>query len=135
MSRAGVTCLSHRGDTCAVRGNFFTIALPSSLTRTHRRPTVRTAPPTRRCIARQAMHDSMRQGGSMKNAKIVTLLGVVALAGALQGCSSMTTRDKNTAVGAGVGAVTGALLTGGSSLGTVGGAAIGGVIGNQVGRR
>jgi osmotically inducible lipoprotein OsmB len=71
----------------------------------------------------------------MKNAKIATLLGIIVLAGSLQGCSGMTTRDKNTAVGAGVGAVTGALLTGGSSLGTVGGAAIGGVIGNQVGRR
>lgn len=52
----------------------------------------------------------------------------------LSGCSSMTTRDKNTAIGAGVGAVAGAVLTGGSSWGTVGGAAVGGIIGNQVGR-
>lgn len=37
-------------------------------------------------------------------------------------------------VGAGVGAVGGAVLTGGSALGTVGGAAVGGVIGNQVGK-
>ena len=49
-------------------------------------------------------------------------------------CSSMSTRDKNTAIGAGIGAVTGAVLTGGSALGTVGGAAVGGVIGNQIGR-
>lgn len=52
----------------------------------------------------------------------------------LGGCSSMSTRDQNTAIGAGIGAVGGAILTGGSALGTVGGAAVGGVIGNQVGR-
>lgn len=52
----------------------------------------------------------------------------------LGGCSSMSTREKNTAVGAGIGAVGGAILTGGSSIGTVGGAAVGGVIGNQIGR-
>jgi osmotically inducible lipoprotein OsmB len=53
----------------------------------------------------------------------------VALQG---GCSGMTPREKNTAIGAGVGAVGGAVLSGGSAIGTVGGAAIGGVIGNQV---
>jgi osmotically inducible lipoprotein OsmB len=50
----------------------------------------------------------------------------------LAGCSSMSAQDKNTAVGAGVGAVAGSVLSGGSALGTVGGAAVGGVIGNQV---
>ena len=53
----------------------------------------------------------------------------------LGACSSMSQRDKNTAIGAGVGAVGGAVLTGGSALGTVGGAAVGGVIGNQVGKK
>jgi osmotically inducible lipoprotein OsmB len=52
----------------------------------------------------------------------------------LGGCESMSTRDKSTAIGAGVGAVGGAVLTGGSTLGTVGGAAVGGVIGNQIGK-
>ncbi len=52
----------------------------------------------------------------------------------ISGCGGMTTRDKSTAVGAGVGAVGGAVLTGGGVLGTVGGAAVGGVIGNQVGK-
>jgi len=66
--------------------------------------------------------------------KVKTTLGLLALAGAmtLGGCSNMSQRDKNTAIGAGVGAVGGAALTGGSALGTVGGAAVGGVIGNQV---
>lgn len=53
----------------------------------------------------------------------------------LGACSNMSTRDKNIAVGAGVGAVGGAVLTGGSALGTVGGAAVGGVIGNEVGKK
>ncbi len=53
---------------------------------------------------------------------------------ALSGCSGMSTRDKDTVIGAGVGAVGGAALSGGSALGTVGGAAVGGVIGNQVGK-
>ena len=48
------------------------------------------------------------------------------------GCSGMSQRDQNTAVGAGVGAVGGAVLTGGSAIGTVGGAAVGGLIGNQI---
>jgi len=52
----------------------------------------------------------------------------------LVGCAGMSTRDKDTAIGAGVGAVGGAVLTGGSALGTVGGAAVGGLIGNQVGK-
>ena len=52
----------------------------------------------------------------------------------LSGCGEMSTRDKDTAIGAGIGAVGGAVLTGGSALGTVGGAAVGGVVGNQVGK-
>lgn len=52
----------------------------------------------------------------------------------LAGCSGMSARDRNTAIGAGAGAVGGAVLTGGSALGTVGGAAVGGVIGHEVGK-
>jgi osmotically inducible lipoprotein OsmB len=63
----------------------------------------------------------------------VNSIVVIALLG-LGACSSMSNRDKNTAIGAGVGAVGGAVLTGGSALGTVGGAAVGGVIGNQIGK-
>lgn len=64
------------------------------------------------------------------------LLGAVAAAMlvGLAGCANMSRRDQNTAVGAGVGAVGGAVLTGGSPLGTVGGAAVGGIIGNQISR-
>jgi osmotically inducible lipoprotein OsmB len=51
----------------------------------------------------------------------------------LTGCAGMSERDRNTAIGAGIGAVGGSILTNGNALGTVGGAAVGGVIGNQVG--
>lgn len=63
----------------------------------------------------------------------VTSITVCALT-VLSGCSGMSSRDKDTAVGAGIGAVSGAVLTGGSGIGTVGGAAVGGVIGNQIGK-
>ena len=57
---------------------------------------------------------------------------LLALLFGLAGCSGMSQRDQNTAIGAGIGAVGGAVLTGGSAVGTVGGAAVGGVIGNQI---
>ncbi|MDP1536775.1 MAG: glycine zipper 2TM domain-containing protein [Burkholderiales bacterium] len=60
-------------------------------------------------------------------------LSVVAAA-MLVGCAGMSQQDKNTAIGAGVGAVGGAVLTGGSAAGTVGGAAVGGIIGHEVGK-
>lgn len=63
----------------------------------------------------------------------VSTFAVAALIG-LAGCAGMSDRDKSTAVGAGVGAVGGAVITGGSAVGTVGGAAVGGLIGNQVGK-
>jgi osmotically inducible lipoprotein OsmB len=47
------------------------------------------------------------------------------------GCSDMSRQDRNTAIGAGVGGVAGAVLTNGSAAGTIGGAAVGGVIGNK----
>jgi osmotically inducible lipoprotein OsmB len=45
------------------------------------------------------------------------------------GCSSMS---KDTAVGAGIGGVTGAVITNGSPTGAAVGAVLGGVIGNEV---
>jgi osmotically inducible lipoprotein OsmB len=46
----------------------------------------------------------------------------------------MTSQEKNTAIGAGAGAIGGAILTGGSGVGTVGGAAVGGIIGHEIGK-
>ncbi|MBU1691041.1 MAG: glycine zipper 2TM domain-containing protein [Gammaproteobacteria bacterium] len=50
----------------------------------------------------------------------------------LAGCAGMSQQDKNTAIGAGVGAIGGSVLTGGSTAGTVGGAAVGGIIGHEI---
>ena len=58
----------------------------------------------------------------------VTVLGLAA-------CSGMTQQEKNTAIGAGVGAIGGSILTGGSTTGTLGGAAVGGVIGHEVDKK
>jgi len=63
------------------------------------------------------------------------VIAALLLAVAATGCGNMSQRDKNTAVGAGVGAAAGAILTGGGTLGTLGGAAVGGVIGNQVDKK
>ena len=59
---------------------------------------------------------------------LLTMLIAASLA--LAGCAGMTHRQQNAATGAAVGGVAGAVLTGGSALGTVGGAAIGGLIGH-----
>jgi osmotically inducible lipoprotein OsmB len=67
------------------------------------------------------------------NTKLLKLISIFLLI-SVMGCSGMSTRDKSTAIGAGVGGVAGAVLTGGGVLGTVGGAAVGGVIGNQIGK-
>ena len=62
-----------------------------------------------------------------------TLLIGAALIGSLAGCGGMTPREsRNTAVGAGVGALGGALISGGDLGTTVGGAVVGGVIGNVI---
>ena len=63
----------------------------------------------------------------------ISALSAVMLFG-LGACAGMSSQDKNTAAGAGIGAIGGAILTGGSAVGTVGGAAVGGVIGHEVGK-
>ncbi len=66
--------------------------------------------------------------------KLLCRSAVIAVVLGLTACAGMSRSDQNTAAGAGIGAVAGAVLTGGSSVGTVGGAAVGGYIGNQVGK-
>lgn len=70
---------------------------------------------------------------SIKTLKTAALSAtVVALMLGLSACSNMSDQDKNTALGAGAGAVGGSVLTGGSTAGTVGGAVVGGVVGHEV---
>ncbi|MBD8051617.1 glycine zipper 2TM domain-containing protein [Limnohabitans sp. JUR4] len=75
----------------------------------------------------------------MKNPKTMSrITGTAALAVTalcLAACAGMTQQEKNTAIGAGVGAIGGSILTGGSTAGTLGGAAVGGVIGHEVDKK
>ncbi|MEG7512282.1 osmotically-inducible lipoprotein OsmB [Serratia marcescens] len=68
------------------------------------------------------------------NKRFATAALALTLALSLSACSNMSKRDRNTAIGAGAGAVGGAVLTNGSALGTLGWAAVGGIIGHQVGK-
>ncbi|MCB1745550.1 MAG: glycine zipper 2TM domain-containing protein [Gammaproteobacteria bacterium] len=51
---------------------------------------------------------------------------------ALSGCSGMSRQEKGTTLGAAAGGVAGAVISGGGALGTLGGAAVGGLIGHEV---
>lgn len=66
--------------------------------------------------------------------KIYAVILSIVLALSVTSCSNMSQRDRNTAIGAGVGAIGGSVLTNGSGLGTLGGAAVGGIIGHQINR-
>ena len=69
----------------------------------------------------------------MKTMQRVSYSAVVVVALlALSACSGMSSQGQSTAIGAGAGAIGGAVLTGGSAAGTVGGAVVGGVIGHEV---
>jgi osmotically inducible lipoprotein OsmB len=50
----------------------------------------------------------------------------------LSGCAGMSAQEKSTAVGAGASAIGGSILTGGSTAGTLGGAAVGGYLGHEI---
>lgn len=69
--------------------------------------------------------------------KTISKYSVSAVAAAvligLGGCAGMSTQDRDTAIGAGVGGVAGNAL-GGGLLGTAAGAVVGGVVGHEVGR-
>jgi osmotically inducible lipoprotein OsmB len=70
----------------------------------------------------------------IKSSQWLVRIGLVTTILGLTACAGMTEREKSTAIGAGAGAVGGAILSGGTPIGVVGGAAVGGVIGNQVGK-
>ncbi|ELQ6224972.1 osmotically-inducible lipoprotein OsmB [Cronobacter turicensis] len=69
---------------------------------------------------------------SLNYKKVAASVLAVTLVASLSACSNWSKRDRNTAIGAGAGAIGGSVLTDGSALGTLGGAAVGGIIGHQV---
>jgi len=60
-------------------------------------------------------------------------IGVIVIASGLSACAGMSHTDKDTLIGAGIGAAAGSVISGGSAVGTVAGAAAGGIIGHEVG--
>ncbi len=50
----------------------------------------------------------------------------------MTGCAGMSQQEKATTIGAGAGAIGGSILTGGSTAGTLGGAAVGGYLGHEI---
>ncbi|KXB31800.1 hypothetical protein AT959_05495 [Dechloromonas denitrificans] len=64
--------------------------------------------------------------------KYLANAGVMLALIGLGACSGMSQQGQNTAIGAGAGAIGGAVLTGGSAAGTVGGAVVAGVIGHEI---
>lgn len=69
--------------------------------------------------------------------KIIRLTVLTSMIIVLAGCSTwngMSSREKKMVGGAAVGAATGAWIFDGAVLGTVGGAAVGGLVGDQLGK-
>jgi osmotically inducible lipoprotein OsmB len=64
--------------------------------------------------------------------KTIAALAISACLASLSACAGMSAQDKSTAIGAGAGAIGGSILTGGSTAGTLGGAAVGGYLGHEV---
>ncbi|MBE2260181.1 MAG: prenyltransferase [Candidatus Accumulibacter sp.] len=72
----------------------------------------------------------------MKTIRRVALSALVAaLLFGLGGCADMSAQDKSTSIDAGAGALGVSTLPDGSTVGTVGGAAVGGVIGDDSGKK
>lgn len=67
-----------------------------------------------------------------RNQRIVISAVVVSAVLGLAGCGGMSQREENTAIGAAAGAAAGALITDGDTVGTLGGAAVGGLIGHEL---
>jgi osmotically inducible lipoprotein OsmB len=76
--------------------------------------------------------NNYQKGIPMKTTRNIAVnVSIAVLLLGLGGCAGMTEQEKGTAIGAGAGAIGGAVL-GGGTLGTLGGAAVGGVIGHEV---
>lgn len=69
--------------------------------------------------------------------KIIRFTALTGMIVMLAGCSTwdgMSSREKKMVGGAGIGAVAGTLVTDHSAWGTIGGAAVGALVGDQIGK-
>lgn len=82
-------------------------------------------------------NDETNKENAMNTRKLIPALLIAAASITATGCATwdnMSSREKSAATGAAVGGVAGAVVTDGGILGTVGGAAVGGLIGDQLGK-
>jgi osmotically inducible lipoprotein OsmB len=91
---------------------------------------------THRPCEQDAAEPSVRKDGAKGRhfRRIGAGLAAMIVFASLSACGGLTPRQRDTAVGAGLGGAAGAAL-GGGVLGTAGGAAAGGIIGNQLGKK
>ena len=68
----------------------------------------------------------------MKQRTLISVISAITLASALSACGTPSRQQVGVGTGAVLGGVAGHAVTGGSTLGTVGGAAVGGLLGNEV---
>ncbi|MFC7515440.1 glycine zipper 2TM domain-containing protein [Herbaspirillum sp. GCM10030257] len=68
----------------------------------------------------------------MKQRTLISVISAITLASALSACGTPTRQQVGVGTGAVLGGVAGHAVTGGSTMGTVGGAAVGGLLGNEV---
>jgi osmotically inducible lipoprotein OsmB len=71
----------------------------------------------------------------MNTRTLISITGAVTLAAALAACGTPSRQQVGIGAGAALGAAAGNVVTGGSTLGTVGGAAVGGVLGNEAAKK
>ena len=65
---------------------------------------------------------------------ILKTIGIITITTGLSACAGMSSTERSTLVGAGTGAVAGGVISGGNPIGIIGGAAVGGIIGHEVGQ-
>jgi osmotically inducible lipoprotein OsmB len=66
---------------------------------------------------------------------MIKTIGIIVLTTGLSACAGMDNTDRGTLIGVGAGAAAGSVITGGNPVGIIGGAAVGGIIGHEVGER
>lgn len=71
----------------------------------------------------------------MNTRRLLSIAGAMSLAISLTACGTPTRQQVGIGTGAVLGGIAGSAVTDGSTIGTLGGAAVGGVIGNEVAKK
>lgn len=71
----------------------------------------------------------------MNTRRLLSIAGAMSLAISLTACGTPTRQQVGIGTGTVLGGIAGSAVTDGSTIGTLGGAAVGGVIGNEVAKK